>query len=59
MEVPIRMKWGEERRFKPDGILQYQVYTVNTNVLLLVFIWATGFGLGSDHHSGPLHLKFI
>ena len=27
--------------------------------MLLVFIWATGFGLGTDNHSGPLHLKVV
>ena len=35
------------------------IYTVNTTLMLLVFIWAIGFGLDSYHHSGPLHLKLF
>jgi hypothetical protein len=40
-------------------VQQYKIYTVNTTVMLLVFICATGFSLCLDHHSGPLQLSYL
>ena len=58
-EDPVSTVTSLRAEKQDDWFQQYQMHTANTTVLLLVFIWATGFSLGSDNHSGPLQLNVI